>query len=406
MYYLIIILVIVLFILFLKYQTNQSNKKTESFINNSYYNQMVQISKKPFIWIYIEETYNSRDWKNFYSRLVKGNTPSYIWLCLYSVYLNCFKDFNIILLNPKNIYEYLPELNIKMDSDSTIELSKRKQYISFCLLEKYGGIYLESNVIVMKNLIDVYNKIVDFDFIGFPCALEYYKCYGNEIKPSTDVMISRKNNILMKLCKQELYKMVHSYNYTSYNFNHYGNCVLLKYLEDSINKFGMRYLQLSTEYNGVSDYNNKIITSENLLSKNETIFLSESNVYLFVINKEEITKNFKYNWFDRFSIDQIIASNLWINKLFSKSFKFDNKYYYLPIFEDCNYESKNCNCDISFGRFNCKSSNTLSLNEYDKIKEYDLPPKNKINLINMLQNCNYFSTPPWLTVYNSSTQNN
>ena len=40
-----------------------------------------------------------------------------------------------------------------------------------------------------------------------------------------------KNNILVKMCKEELYKMNHSYNYTSYNFNHYGNCVLLKFLD-------------------------------------------------------------------------------------------------------------------------------------------------------------------------------
>ena len=406
MYYLIIILVIVLSILFLKYQTNTNNKKTESFINTTYNNQLIKMSKKPFIWIYIEETYNSRDWKTFYSRLSKGNTPSYIWLCLYSVYLNCFQDFNIILLNPDNIQQYLPELNIKMDTDSTIELTKRKQYMSVCLLEKYGGIYMESNIIVMKNLIEIYNKLQNFDFIGFPCSLEYYKCYGKEIKPSMDIMISRKNNILMKLCKEELQRMIYSYNYTSYNFNHYGNCVLLKYLDDSINKFNMKYFQLATEYSGITDYNNKIINTENLLSKNRTVFLSEKNTYIFVINKYEITNNFKYNWFDRFSIDQIIGSNLWINYLFSKSFKTDNKYYYSPIFENCNYDIDNCDCNINFGRFNCKPSNTISINQYEQLKEYNLPPKNKINLINMLQNCNYFSTPPWLTVYNSSTKNN
>ena len=406
MYYLIIILVIFFLILFWKYQTHTNNKQTESFINRTFTNQMIEISKKPFLWIYIEETYNSRDWESFYSRLIKGNTPSYIWLCLYSVYLNCFKDFNIMLLNPNNIYDYLPDLNIKMDVESTIELKRRKQYISFCLLDKYGGIYMESNIIVMKNLIDLYNKLENFDFIGFPCAKEYYKCYGNEIKPSTDIMISRKNNILVKLCKEELYKMNHSYNYTSYNFNHYGNCVLLKYLDDSVNKYKMKYLQLSPEYSGITDYNNKIINTENLLSKNRTIFLSEDKVYVYIINKEEITQNFKYNWFNRFSIDQIIGSNLWINYLFTKSFKNDNKYYYTPIFDDCNYENDNCNCDISFGRFNCKPSNTISLNEYDKLREYNLPPKNRVSLLNMLKNCNYFSTPPWLTVYNSSPRNN
>ena len=80
----------------------------------------------------------------------------------------------------------------------------------------------------------------------------------------------------------------------------------------------MKYLQLSPEYNGITDYNNKIINTENLLSKNRTIFLSEDKVYVYIINKEEITQNFKYNWFNRFSIDQIIGSNLWINYLFTK----------------------------------------------------------------------------------------
>ena len=136
MYYLVLI-AIVLLVLFIKYKTKIINNKIESFLNTTYNNQMVKISRKPFLWVYIEDTINSREWEDFYSRLKEGNTPSYIWLCLYSIYVNCFKDFNIILLNPKNIYEYLPDLNIKMGVDSTIELKKRKQYISFCLLEKY-----------------------------------------------------------------------------------------------------------------------------------------------------------------------------------------------------------------------------------------------------------------------------
>ena len=91
-----------------KYQTNSNNKKIESFLDKTYKKKMIEISNKPFIWIYIEDTFNSRDWNSFYSRLTKGNTPSYIWLCLYSIYVNCFKDFNIMLLNTDNIYQYLP----------------------------------------------------------------------------------------------------------------------------------------------------------------------------------------------------------------------------------------------------------------------------------------------------------
>ena len=142
MYYFILVVVILSYILFIKYKTNNNNKKIEKFLDTTYKKKMIEISNKPFLWIYIEDTFNSRDWDSFYSRLAKGNTPSYIWLCLYSIYVNCFKDFNIMLLNPDNIYQYLPDLDIKMDTESTIDLKKRKQYISFCLLEKYGGIYI------------------------------------------------------------------------------------------------------------------------------------------------------------------------------------------------------------------------------------------------------------------------
>ena len=405
MYYFILVVIILSYILFIKYQTNSNNKKIESFLDKTYKKKMIEISNKPFIWIYIEDTFNSRDWNSFYSRLTKGNTPSYIWLCLYSIYVNCFKDFNIMLLNPDNIYQYLPDLDIKMDTESTIDLKKRKQYISFCLLEKYGGIYIEPNVIIMKNLIEIYNQLRNYDFVGFSCPLEYYKCYGKEIKPSTEIMISRKNSIITKLCKQELYKMVKSYNYSSYSFNHYGSCVLWKYLKDSIINYNMKYLQLSPEYNGTIDYNNKIITTENLLSKNRTFLLSEEKSYIFIINKDEISKNFKYNWFNRFNIDQILTSNLWINYLFTKSLKIDDKYY-IPIFNNCNYKEKNCNCDINFGKFTCKPPDIISINEYEKFKEFDIPPKNNVDLISMLHNCNYFSTPPWLKFYNSSTINN
>ena len=403
--YLIIIFIIIL-ILYFKYIDKRDTQKVEKFLKKTDNNRVINNLKKPFIWIYIEETYNSRDWSSFYSRLIKGNTPSYIWLCLYSVYVNCFKDFNIVILNPDNIYHYLPQLNVVMDTESTIKLKKRRQYISFCLLEKYGGVYMEPNIIVLKNLINIYNQLQNVDFIGFPCALEYYKCYGKEINPSTDIMISRKNNILVKLCKNELHKMIFSYNYTSYDFNHYGHCVLQKYLKTSINKFKMKYLQLSPDYTGVTDYNNKIISSDNLLSTNRTIFLSEEKVHVFIINTEELTKKFKYSWFNRFSIDQILASNLWINYLFTKSFKLKQTYYYTPI-NVCNYSLENCDCKINFGRLQCNDKNNIiQLNEYEQLKEYDIPPKNNINLINMLQNCNYFSTPPWLAVYNSSTMNN
>lgn len=359
MYYLIFIVLMLIVILFLKHQTKLNNDETEKFINRTHTRNMKELSKKPFIWIYIEENINSKNWDDFYSRLKKGNISNYIWLCIYSVYVNCFKDFNIILLNSDNIYQYLPKLKINMDFNSTIDLKKRKQYISFCLLETYGGIYIESNVIVMKNLIDVYNQTDKYDFIGFACPLKYYKSYEKEITPTMDIMISRKNSIVTRLCKIELNKIINSFNYTSYNFNNYGDCVLQKYLKLSIDNYKLNFLQLSPDYNGILDNNKKIINTEYLLSKNKIKFLNEEKVHVFIINKNEITQNFKYNWFDRFSIEQILKSNLWINYLIKKSIK---------------------------------------IKDFTNLKESDIINNGTINLSSMLNNCYYFNHPIWLKV--------
>lgn len=362
--------------------------------------------KKPFIWIYLEDDWNSRKWPSFYSRLTLGNIPNYIFLCLYSVYINCFNDFNIVILNSKTIYKYLPDLDIKMGPESTIELNKRRQYISFCLLDRYGGIYLEPSIIVMQNLIHLYKNLNKYDFIGFSCPEDYKKCNGCKLKPSTDIMISKSNTVLVKLCKMELRKIITSYNYPSYNFNHYGDCVLWKFLGISVNRFKMNYLQLSPEYSGTRDNTNSLITVDNYLSKNNTNFKNKEKVFVVIINSKEIMQHQKYNWFLRFSFEQILKSNLWINKLFRESLNLDNKYFYEPIFNNCNYNDKNCNCIINFGRLECYKNNIYKINEYDKVKKYNMPPITNQNLINMLKNCNYFSTLPWIDVYNSSPVNN
>ena len=38
------------------------------------------------------------------------------------------------------------------------------------LLKKYGGLYLDSDIIVLKDPIDIINKLECYDFVGFGCT--------------------------------------------------------------------------------------------------------------------------------------------------------------------------------------------------------------------------------------------
>jgi hypothetical protein len=361
MYVIALILIILIIILFLKSNTKKKNDEISSFINYNFNNRMLELSQRPIIWIYLEESLNN-------------DIPSYILLCLYSVYINCYSDFNIIILNPETIYNYLPNLKINMGNLSSIHLKKRKEYISYCLLDKYGGIYLESHIIVLKNLIGVYKHLSKYDFISFPCPDEYYKSYNKNLKPSTEIMISKKNNILMKLCQNDLGKIVFSYNYPNYNFNQSGNSILINNLKIAVIKYNLLHLQLDPDYNGIIDENKEIITTDNLISKNLTYFNNKNKVYLLILNKEQITNKFKYKWLQTSSVDKILNSDLWVNNIFTQSLKLNKNISNVASYE-YNYE------------------------EINNSKEGDCN-LNKGNINGMLVNCNYYNSPVWIKYIN------
>jgi hypothetical protein len=64
------------------------------------------------------------------------------------------------------------------------------------LLYKYGGIYLDADIIILKNIKYLLKKLDKYDYIGFGCT--GYVCFDGYGKPSNWMMISRPNTILMK----------------------------------------------------------------------------------------------------------------------------------------------------------------------------------------------------------------
>ena len=89
----IIILILLIFIII--YLFYIFNKSIEHFDTINYSN--INQNQKPKIWMYWET--------------LPGKTkPGYIDLCYESVLYNCSECFDIILLDEKTIYNYLPEI--------------------------------------------------------------------------------------------------------------------------------------------------------------------------------------------------------------------------------------------------------------------------------------------------------
>lgn len=172
----------ILFFKSIKKKTNTS-EYIEQFSNN--------ITNEPHnIWMYWETK--------------KGSVkPPYLDLCLDTIKKHC--NVNVKLLDEMTVYDYLPELKdrkiIKYDLDDICTLPQKADYIRLLLLKKYGGIWLDSDVIVFKPLDELFEKLQKNDFIGFGC--HHDNCENNPNgygKPANWVFGSQKNGILISNC--------------------------------------------------------------------------------------------------------------------------------------------------------------------------------------------------------------
>lgn len=135
--------------------------------------------KRPIIWLY---------WQNKSEYHTK---PPYLDLCLDTVKKYCGKTFEIIVLDDKMIPVISRVINKNF---MNIEpLAMRADYIRFCLLYEYGGIWLDSDIVVMKDLSYIIDDLNRFNFVTFEHEEE------NDI--SIGMIGGNKNNLYCKYMK-------------------------------------------------------------------------------------------------------------------------------------------------------------------------------------------------------------
>ena len=110
-------------------------------------------------------------------------------------------NVRVICVNEKNIHKYLP--NIRSDIN-TLKILQKADYIRIALLQKYGGMWLDSDIIVYKSLKPLFEHLKHYDFVGFGC--HNYNCTTNtngKGKPANWAMISRPHGKFMSTCLEK-----------------------------------------------------------------------------------------------------------------------------------------------------------------------------------------------------------
>lgn len=113
---------------------------------------------KKVIWIY---------WEN----LPGKSEPAHVTLCRKVLYYQC-KNIDIRLVTPENLSDYLPNLpenihKITLEGNTNQPcLAIKTAFIRAFLLEKYGGLYIDSDAIILRPLDELFDIIQKHEFIS------------------------------------------------------------------------------------------------------------------------------------------------------------------------------------------------------------------------------------------------
>ena len=176
----------------------QKNKNSFRYIIRYIQNQFITMQanypyhQRPPLWIYYELA--PHQWKR----------PEHLNLCLETVQRHCGRHFRVIPLTRYNIYTYVPNLNKDVWYSCTHQ--QRMDIMKWELLSRYGGMVLDADVLVVRDLMPYMLQLKNHDFVAF--GKERMNAPDvdtpSSTLPQTWAMASRPNGRLVTLANQRV----------------------------------------------------------------------------------------------------------------------------------------------------------------------------------------------------------
>lgn len=264
----ILFLILIIFLFYLMYKICKEFMFVDEFTidKKDYFK-----DKPPKLWLY---------WDNIDGK----QTPAYIQLCYETVLKNCSNSFEIIRLNKDNIKNYLPELKDYEKYLEKLRIAHKVDFYRILLLYKYGGVYMDSDIIVLQDPIEIIDRLYDNEFVGFGCTGNICKYgYGN---PSNWILAARPNSVIMKNVLENLIKRLeYIYEKNSYDRIHYhelGKAIIWMELDKLIKNNKYKYFHYPNKIDGTRDKNGYWIFNNSFFS-NEEIEYEEPEKMLFIV---------------------------------------------------------------------------------------------------------------------------
>ena len=124
-------------------------------------------------------------WDNGIERM----PPMIKYIYEHNLYTSLKYNFNLVLISDDNITKYIDIHNRFFELKSNF----KSDIIRYNILHKYGGIWLDTDVIILKNLNEIYNNFLETKYM---CILDIE--YDNSIGCASIFM--KENTICSKYC--------------------------------------------------------------------------------------------------------------------------------------------------------------------------------------------------------------
>lgn len=153
----------------------------------------------------------------YWDNIKTSETPAWILLCRETIYKHIGGNTNVHIVNRNNVTDYLD--NLPKNLYKLKELAHIADYIRVALLAKYGGIWIDSDCVLLKSLDDIYKLLDTYDFIGYKPSTHY----------SVNFMASRRGGKVMNSYLNSLNDIISSNQ--SLEWNTIGSLELIKHTD-------------------------------------------------------------------------------------------------------------------------------------------------------------------------------
>ena len=246
------------------------------YLFNNYYENFVS-QEKPYAWVYWE-----------------GQMTPLIELCIEIMKKKLSTNFNLIILNESNINNYIDIKPQYKQILTKFKISHKVDYYRILLLEKYGGIYLDADIVIIKNLKDIVDKLIDHDYVGFGCT--GIPCFDGYGTPSNWAMVSRKNGIFVSKVRELQEKildnivngdLIYSKNGYELDYHFIGKIPMWQALSNLIKNNNYKYYHYDNDCSGIRDIDGNWIDNERIISNDPISYKNPENMYFLVFYNSE-----------------------------------------------------------------------------------------------------------------------